>query len=64
MLLLLSEDTGMDGGSGNVEYEGKNIDGIEDSKEGMVIVGGECKDGTRIGDTECDDTGVGTGRRL
>jgi hypothetical protein len=54
----------MDGGSGDVEYEGKSVDGdesesmgidvdvdVDDSKEAMVI-GYECKDGTGIGNTE------------
>jgi hypothetical protein len=74
MLLLLNKDTGMDGGSGDVECEGMSVDDdesegmgidvdVDDSREGMVI-GDECKDGTGIGDTDCEDTDIGTVKGL
>jgi hypothetical protein len=74
MLLLLNKDTGMDGGSGDVECEGMSIDGDESEDTGIVVdvdeckegivVGDECKDGTEIGDAECEDTDIGTVKGL
>jgi hypothetical protein len=64
MLLLLNTDTGMDGGSGDVECEGVNIDGdegmgndvdVDEGKEGMVI-DDECKDGAGSAGTEVGRT--------
>ena len=74
ILLLPNKDTGMDGGSGDVECEGMSIDSdnsegmgidvdIEDCKEGMVI-SDECKDGTGIGDADCEDMEIGTVKGL
>ena len=75
MLLLLNTDTGMDGGSGDVECEGMTIDRDEDmdndvdvdeGKEGMVI-DDECKDdagSAGIGDAECEDTDIGAVKGL
>ena len=67
-MLLLNKDTGMDGGSGDV---GMSIDGDESEETGIVVDVDECKegmvvddgrkDGTEIGDAECEDTDIGTG---
>jgi len=66
----------MDGGSGDVECEGMSIGGdesedtgvdvdVDDGKEGRVrVIGDECKDGTGIGDAECEDTDIGTVKGL
>jgi hypothetical protein len=68
MVLLLNENTGMNGGSGDVECEGMSVDG--DGSEGMgidvdvegehskLVFGDECKDGTGIGNTRCNSTDV------
>ena len=74
MLLLLNKDTGMDGGSGDVECEGMSIDGdecegmgndvnVDERKQGMVI-NDECTDGTGIGDADYEGTNIGTVKGL